>query len=598
MTDPKQIDSLTQLKLTKAIQKAASVALVSDKDRSQIIADQLDKDSVPKSLTKVATQAFNRRIAVATIGSRPDQEKAEDFPLADIDKVASLRGVQYMQKAASVSQAPFSFVLHTPQPAAMKKVASAQKEFPRMSWEQLQTKIQNYLQKQAAYINNYNLQLMSDQGDTQQLVKKASQQLQSDPKSKQLLYNVYTDAFHAVFPKLSQGMQKTASYTILPDNQCVQTTERAIVQSAVLQDKKDHFVKVAKELQKVVQSANKVQQAIYDGILHKKADGYTIVKDIAGNVAAAPVLAALGGAKGFGQQAASVLADAGKAMFSKDYAVSPSSAITAKLMSTDRYDDAKMALIRTLSDKNFKGWKAKEVADAVQNVIANNQNMQSPKNNRALKASVAEYLLNQGKDNMASLSAYTKMMKDITQARKAESETNKMTKIKALSSQGTRSDAPSLDFSVLKENLGNAAKGLQLPYDLGKDVDDYKKQKQREQEAVRKAMDQQQRQQAKRMGDVAQRKKDAIFQLMFTGAKKHHSHIKNIADFNALSANRKAALYALAKRDFENLPQASQKALMETAGYTASSFKPGKNKSGKNKGQNNQQNTNSSSTTP
>lgn len=569
MTDPKQIDSLTQLKLTKAIQKAASVALVSDKDRSQIIADQLDKDSVPKSLTKIATQAFNRRIAVATIGSRPDQEKAEDFPLADIDKVASLRGVQYMQKAASVSQAPFSFVLHTPQPAAMKKVASAQKEFPRMSWEQLQTKIQNYLQKQAAYINSYNLQLMSDQGDTQQLVKKASQQLQSDPKSKQLLYNVYTDAFHAVFPKLSQNMQKTASYTILPDNQCVQTTERAIVQSAVLQDKKDHFVKVAKELQKVVQSANKVQQAIYDGVLHKKADGYTIVKDIAGNVAAAPVLAALGGAKGFGQQAASVLADAGKAMFSKDYAVSPSSAITAKLMSTDRYDDAKMALIRTLSDKNFKGWKAKEVADAVQNVIANNQNMQSPKNNRALKASVAEYLLNQGKDNMASLSAYAKMMKDLTQTRKAQAQEDKSNKVKALSSQGVRSDTPVVDLSKLKEALNNASSGLKLPYQLGKDIQDYKKQRQADQQAVLKVLNQQQRKEAEQMKrgaqKAAQQQRKIVQRLALTAYNARRGNKYKVKSLDQIPTQGKL-LYALTKgqQDAEKLSPKARQLMIDT----------------------------------
>lgn len=531
MTDPKQIDSLTQLKLTKAIQKAASVALVSDKDRSQIIADQLDKDSVPKSLTKIATQAFNRRIAVATIGSRPDQEKAEDFPLADIDKVASLRGVQYMQKAASVSQAPFSFVLHIPQPAAMKKVASAQKEFPRMSWEQLQTKIQNYLQKQAAYINSYNLQLMSDQGDTQQLVKKASKQLQSDPKSKQLLYNVYTDAFHVVFPKLAQGMQKTAAYTILPDNQCVQTTERAILQSAVLQDKKDNFVKVAKELQKVVQSANKVQQAIYDGILHKKADGYTLVKDIAGNALAAPVIAGLGFGTGVASQTADTLQDAASAMFSKDYAVKPSSVITAKIINTDKYDDTKMALIKMLANKNFKAYKAKDIAKATLSQIANNTNFQSPKFNKALTAFVGNNLVNQGKQNLASLAAQANILKSLTQANKAQEGLSAYDKTKLLSDVKARQD---IDLPTFKA-VGDAASALHsmsLPYEFGKDLDQWKSQRIKDQEAILDNAEKADRKQAQEMKAQAQKLKASVqnakLMLLRQGLKHNAAPYRNI----------------------------------------------------------------------
>ena len=585
MADPKQIDSLTQLKLTKAIQKAASVALVSDKDRSQIIADQLDKDSVPKSLTKIATQAFNRRIAVATIGSRPDQEKAEDFPLADIDKVASLRGVQYMQKAASVSQAPFSFVLHTPQPAAMKKVASAQKEFPRMSWEQLQTKIQNYLQKQAAYINSYNLQLMSDQGDTQQLVKKASQQLQSDPKSNQLLYNVYTDAFQAVFPELSQGMRKTSSYTILPDNQCVQTAERAIVQSAVLQDKKDHFVKVAKELQKVVQSANKVQQAIYDGVLHKKADGYTLVKDIAGNAIAAPVIAGLGFGTGVASQTADTLRDAATAMFSKDYAVKPSSVLTDKLINTDRYDDIKMALIKMLSNKNFKAYKAKDIAKATLSQIANNTNFQSPKYNKALTAFVGNNLVNQGKQNLASLAAQANVLKSLSQASKANEDTNILNKMKTLSDVKARQDIDLPTFSAVEDAAANA-KGLSLPYQFGKDLDQWKEQRIKDQQAVLDNMEKADRKQAEQMKTQAQKLKarvqNAKLMLLRQGLKHKASpyrdvlrrgrQLKDVDDVKDLYADQMAAALDTASAYFARKSPQQQQKLMALA----QASKPGK----------------------
>jgi hypothetical protein len=45
-------------------------------------------------------------------------------------------------------------------------------------------------------------------------------------------------------------------------------------------------------------------------------------------------------------------------LFSKDYAKNPASAITAPLINTDRYDDARMALIRNLADPQFKSYKA------------------------------------------------------------------------------------------------------------------------------------------------------------------------------------------------------------------------------------------------
>ena len=123
MEDLKKMDGLTEFQLTNAIEKAASLALASDRDRSEILAEQLTKDNVPKHLTKTATQAFNRRISVVTIGKRKDDTKADDFPLADFNKVASIRGCEEgLAKAASFKAQPFVFEVHK---AEMKKAASA-----------------------------------------------------------------------------------------------------------------------------------------------------------------------------------------------------------------------------------------------------------------------------------------------------------------------------------------------------------------------------------------------------------------------------------------------------------------------------------------
>ena len=57
-----------------------------------------------------------------TIGKRGEDTKADDFPLADFNKVASLRGCETdMKKSASV-QAPFVFTVQ--KAPEMKKTAS------------------------------------------------------------------------------------------------------------------------------------------------------------------------------------------------------------------------------------------------------------------------------------------------------------------------------------------------------------------------------------------------------------------------------------------------------------------------------------------
>lgn len=568
MADPKQIDRLMQSRLTKSIQKAASLALVSDKDRSQIIAEQLTKDNIPKELTKVAAQAFNRRLAVRTIGVRPDENKADEFPIADIEKVASLRGIAPMGKVASITQMTFSFDLHeAPQVRKVASVKIVEKPVP-MSLDQFQTKVQNLLDKKAAQFQNTRIQLMVDQRELDELHKKASKALAEQPKTVQLLKAKYGNSFDNVFPEFNH-INKTASYAILPQSDTTKLAEQTMLDTVVLNQKRKAFDKTAEDLSQLVKQAQAVDKEIKQQVLIKRADGYTISKDIVGNLGAGLLGSALGFGKGVTQETSSVLQDAGKALFSKNYAVNPTKAITAKILNNDKYDDAKMALIRMLSDPQFKTYKASQITDAVMDQIANNPNYESPKYNKLLQVGVSNYLLNEGKDNLATLAAQSTALKALMQGRQLQDEASAANKIKGMRDTTVRSDAVGLaSLDNLKDKL-KAIDAIGMPYDIGSDLKAWGDQRQKLQLAAIQAGDILDREQAQQMKELAANRLKAQMHLALTRAqqlptwnsKKYKG--KPITSLNQLSKNDFQKMVAAGKADFQNLSPDRQRALMD-----------------------------------
>lgn len=566
MADPKQIDRLMQSRLTKSIQKAASLALVSDKDRSQIIAEQLTKDNIPKELTKVAAQAFNRRLAVRTIGVRPDENKADEFPIADIEKVASLRGIAPMGKVASIAQITFSFDLH--EAPRIRKVASvkiAEKSVP-MSLDQFQTKVQNLLDKKAAQFQNNRIQLMVDQRELDELHKKASKALAEQPKTVQLLKAKYGNSFDNVFPEFKH-INKTASYAIISDNEAVRSVQKVMLNTVVINNKQKQLEKSASYLSTLAKSAAAIDADIKEKVLVKKADGYSVVKDVAANTAAAPILAALGFGKGVGQQAANTFADARDALFSKEYAVNPASAITANMLATDKYDDTKMALIRILSNPQFKSYPAAEINQAVMDQIANNPNFESPKYNRLLQVSVNQHLLNQGKSNLATLAAQSTALKALMQGRQIQDEMSAKQSVKGLKDKTTRSDInwPTLD--ALRDN-SRFISGLSLPANVGPQLEAWKKDRQAMQLKAIDAADKLDRERAQQMKELAANRLKAQMHLAFTRAQQlptwsNKKYSKPITSLNQLSKNDFQKMVAAGKQDFANLSPDKQQALID-----------------------------------
>ena len=112
--------------LTHAIEKAASLALVADTDRSELLANILKESQVDPKYAKTATAAFNKRASVLEMSRKTDEDRADDFELADPDKVFTLMDSSTIVKEAALEETEQFQIRSCPAP--MRKAASAPRE--------------------------------------------------------------------------------------------------------------------------------------------------------------------------------------------------------------------------------------------------------------------------------------------------------------------------------------------------------------------------------------------------------------------------------------------------------------------------------------
>lgn len=420
MEKVKRLDSFAQMKLTQSIQKAASKALSSNQDRSQILATQLDKDGIPKQFTKTASAAFNRRIAVVTLGKRNEQTKADDFPLADFNKVAQLRGCQDMTKKASVTSGDFIFTVQKP---IMQKTASAipfKEPAKEPSIQQVMNKLASYIQRETLNFEESLHKLASEKNMLNSMLKKASDMLTKDQKTAQQLATVYGDTYTSLFAdKVPQKcLKKYAAYTILPKNLTVQYVQNTIKQADSVKLRTDVLLAKQAYLKEVATQAAELDKAFRQAQMKgmvKKADGYSFAKDILANMISVPLATAGRAAQG----AANVTQDQVQRvaqLLSKSYAVSPSSAITGPLMNADRYDDKIMRLTDMLADEDFASYRAQDIEQVVEDVLVQHPQFVSPRFKQHLKTAVKNRLLAGGKTDAATQAAQATTLKSLHDA--------------------------------------------------------------------------------------------------------------------------------------------------------------------------------------
>lgn len=433
-----RLDQLTEFQLTNAIEKAATLAVGSTEDRSQILAHQLDLADVPKHLTKLAAQAFNRRLAVVTLGKRSDETKADQFPLADINKVAALRGVQdQMTKAASCS-GDFLFSIELPKSSnELHKAASVPTQEPELSAGKFMAKLSSRVDKGIIEFERAEAELQQAQSQLERMKKKAVAMLQNNEKLSRQLATVFGDTYNEIFKgKLpDSALKKSASYVVLPANATVQFVQKVIKQADSVKWRTEALMTKGAALLAFTENAAKLDSIYRDARLKgliKESSGYTMLKDIASNAISVPVVTALTAGKGAIETGADIMSAANSQ--SSRYSVNPSSAITGALLNTDRYDDKVMRLIDTLADRDFAGYPAKDIENAVEHVLIQNPHYLSPRFKQHLKAAINTRLLQGGKTNEAAQAAQATTAKALTAVDKGRAATAPASAVEALGS--------------------------------------------------------------------------------------------------------------------------------------------------------------------
>lgn len=434
MGDLSKIDQHTQFKLTNTIQKAATLALASDKDPNQVLADQLKKADIPKQLTKVAAHAFNRRLSVSKLASCNDDTKAQDFSLADVQKVQQLRGLVKIKKEASLNSAPFQFKIYKP---TMEKAASTQKakEQPELTIEQGLKKLQKFIDEGTIKINDLRYALQSQQLSLQNLKKKASAYLVNDKKLSRQLATHYGDAYNKIFSQLpQQHLTKYASYNIIKKSAATELVQKAVNLYDSIQVKQLTLDNMAKQLDTFCKKASAIQQQVHQkrvAGLVKLADGWTFGKQIFANTVLNPHIAAANAAKdsaAFTLGVGSNLHD----LASTRIAVSPQSVLTAQLLADDKYRDAAQVLTAVLSHPSTKNYGTRQIQRAVNDTLVAYPQFRSPRFGQHLLAAVKQRLSKGGQQNLAGLAAGQQLVKAIAQTDQVQKKNRPSESVKQL----------------------------------------------------------------------------------------------------------------------------------------------------------------------
>ena len=155
----KQISPQTEKRMTRAIEKAAALALVQpEANRSKLLADALLGADVENCFAKTASAAFNRRLTVLRFQKTADEHKADTFPLSNGDEVLALMGGQVdMPKVAaemSVMEGPFEMTVTKYDDGTIVKTAKAEVTRPlyeeTVTYPHFEKHINNVLQANAA----------------------------------------------------------------------------------------------------------------------------------------------------------------------------------------------------------------------------------------------------------------------------------------------------------------------------------------------------------------------------------------------------------------------------------------------------------------
>lgn len=419
-----KISSEEERNLTQAIESAATVASIDPSlDRSELLANHLNKAGVDKKFAKVASCAFNKRLTVLTFQQTEDEHKADSFALSDADAVHSYMGGTNSKQASyrpafSISATPTT----TMAKAASAKAPVAYGKKPledRLEYTDYLDTLEGILDKQAKCFQQINFDLESTEDKLEKLASELVQDYERGGYGFDFrtAVNYFGDAFtNIIKDKVPANVNLTKSAAAIKlNNSTFAKIAKCIEMKDYIDASKQFIREYGAGLGQFAKAASDFSEAIrkaeLDGTLSKAA-AHPAAGLIAGGAMRAIPLTALGATEAIANIGEAV-SDAAHAGFenagalygAKDISASPSKAIDAEFLLKDRMHDRMLAWSDMVADPQFAIYPSEQIFQATNKAMNTDTMMERGDKRELLRATVAQLLAQNNRLGAADMAA-------------------------------------------------------------------------------------------------------------------------------------------------------------------------------------------------
>ena len=464
-----RVSPIEERKLTKAIEKAATLASINDQlDRNKVLVDALKEEGVDKRFAKVASNAFNKRLTVLTFKKTADEHKADPFELSDGDIIFEQMGGELNNKTASVEESVFEICFVE---APFEKTASVIDVAPThlnyeesVDYQTYQNHLESMIDKHAAIISEYTGLLESLDSEIKNESEALAGYFQKSANSKTeftTLINKYGDAFiDAVKDYLPEttDFQKTASAAVLPSGGIYDRATALIQKRAAYQDILTFFQQYSKGVQEFCKSAaasSRLMETLEWSGLPKQAAN---IAAGAGSLLRAVAMTGLAAENGLenirkattdamstGLGNARTLYNAG----SRE-GMAPGELLDSEFLVKDRFRDRMMAWSDMAADPQFSMYPAEQVFQATQKIMDMDTSLERPDRRELLRTQLGQLLAQNNRASTADMAALATTLRYLAQSTPSAS-----TMAAAPIVEREKKEAPELpEFTNMLSNVG------------------------------------------------------------------------------------------------------------------------------------------------
>ena len=462
----KKISAVDELHMTRAIEKAASLAAADDtKDRNQLLADCLLKNDVDSRFAKTAAMAFNKRLTVLKFQQTPDEKRPETFALSDPDTVfAKMGGVEQQEKTASAhtDYGEFNIGLAKPQ---MQKIASAKKPYGKppyedtVTWDIYQRHLVSVMQKQAAALPHLRHEV-EDLGVRLDMAKQAAADALN--KLSDFEYSLINAAYGEPLENVLKGRLKERTFRkqarlAKPNNSLTKSLDRLLESEKEYVRKHNDLVDHESGLCEFCYAATELgnDMAKTAGIMdYRGYVGPLMGWGLRGTTAlgmAAPQIAYASG-RALMNTADAGFANAAAMRNAVDNGMSPGKVLDSQFLIKDRYRDRMMGWSDMTADPLFSMYPSEQVFMATQKAMDLDPALERSDKREMLRTMVGKLLAQNNRLSDADIAAAANTLHslqgaDLNQAQEAAAPVMAMDKVKAPERPETRSL-----LSIINEN--------------------------------------------------------------------------------------------------------------------------------------------------